>query len=114
TQFYKKRIPLIVKQMLVFTFVSFTWIFFRAETLSDALLIIRRIFTTGWADPRFPALMAVLILAVWLYQLLYNSRSALRRCLEVAPVKVGLAMFMIAYLLIVAQPSTKQFIYFQF
>jgi hypothetical protein len=29
-------------------------------------------------------------------------------------VKVGLAGFMIVYLLMVAQPSTKQFIYFQF
>jgi hypothetical protein len=31
-----------------------------------------------------------------------------------AMVRVGLAMLMIVYLLIVAQPSTKQFIYFQF
>ncbi len=30
------------------------------------------------------------------------------------PVRVGLAALMIAYLAIVAQPSTKQFIYFQF
>ena len=34
--------------------------------------------------------------------------------LEVEPMRVGLAMVMIAYLLILAQPSTKQFIYFQF
>jgi hypothetical protein len=58
--------------------------------------------------------MAVLILAVWLYQLLYTSRSALNRLLDAAAVRVGLVMLMIAYLLIVAQPSTKQFIYFQF
>jgi alginate O-acetyltransferase complex protein AlgI len=114
TEFYKRRVPRLLKQLLVYTFVCFTWIFFRAQSLSDAVLIIRRIFTTGWTDPRFPLLMVYLILAVWLYQLLYNSRSALRRYLEAAPVKVGLASFMIAYLLIVAQPSTKQFIYFQF
>ncbi len=29
TYFYKERIPRLVKQMLVFTFVTFTWIFFR-------------------------------------------------------------------------------------
>jgi hypothetical protein len=51
---------------------------------------------------------------VWSYQLLFNSRSALRQVLELSPVRVGLAMLMVAYLLIVAQPSTKQFIYFQF
>ena len=54
------------------------------------------------------------MLAVWIYQLLFNSRSPLRRVLETAPVRMGLAMFMIAYLVIVAQPSTKAFIYFQF
>ena len=48
------------------------------------------------------------------YQLLFTSRSALGRLLETRPVRVGLALLMIAYLMIVAQPSTKQFIYFQF
>src|SRR5262249_19004235 len=110
----KERIPRLVKQALVFTFVTFTWIFFRARGLDDAWLIIRRIFTTGWVDPRFPLLMAVLVGAVWVYQLLYTSQSRLRHVLEWGPVRVGLMVLMIAYLLIVAQPSTKQFIYFDF
>ena len=114
TEFYKERVPRLVKQALLFTFVTFTWIFFRAPTLDDAWLIISRIFTTGWVDPRLPLLMATLVLAVWIYQLLYTSQSSLKRMLEWNVVKVGLAMLMIAYLLIVAQPSTKAFIYFQF
>ncbi len=115
TVFYQERIPRLVKQVLVFTFVTFTWIFFRAQSVEDAWVIISRIATTGWQDPRFPLLMAGLILAVWLYQLLWTSRSALsRRLLDAAVVRVGLVLLMIAYLLIVAQPSTKQFIYFQF
>jgi D-alanyl-lipoteichoic acid acyltransferase DltB (MBOAT superfamily) len=114
TEFYQERIPRLAKQLLVFTFVTFTWIFFRAQSLGDAWLIINRIFTTSWLDPRFPLLMAVLILAVWTYQLLYTSQLALRGVLDAAVVRVGLAMLMLAYLLIVAQPSTKQFIYFQF
>ena len=61
-----------------------------------------------------PILMLALILAVWLYQLIYTSRSPLGRFLETAPVRVGLVVLMIVYLLIVAQPSTKPFIYFQF
>jgi alginate O-acetyltransferase complex protein AlgI len=114
TEFYQKRVPRLAKQLAVFTFVTFTWIFFRAQSLTDASLIISRIFTTGWADPRFPLVMAILILAVWVYQLLYTSRGALRWLIEAAPARVGLAALMIAYLVIVAQPSTKQFIYFQF
>jgi D-alanyl-lipoteichoic acid acyltransferase DltB (MBOAT superfamily) len=115
TVFYQERIPRLVKQILVFTFVTFTWIFFRAQSVEDAWIIISRIGTTGWQDPRFPLLMAGLILAVWLYQLLWTSRWALsRRFLDAAVVRVGLVLLMIVYLLIVAQPSTKQFIYFQF
>ena len=59
-------------------------------------------------------LLAALVVAVWLYQLLFNSESALRRVLEARPVRFGMALAMIVYLVIVAQPSTKQFIYFQF
>jgi D-alanyl-lipoteichoic acid acyltransferase DltB (MBOAT superfamily) len=114
TEFYRERIPRLVKQLAVFTFVMFTWIFFRAQSLPDAWLLIERIFTTGWADPRFPLLLAVLVLAVWVYEVLYTSRGLLGRWVDAAPVRVGLAALIITYLAIVAQPSTKQFIYFQF
>src|SRR5216683_853537 len=114
TEFYNERIPRLAKQFLVFSFVTFTWIFFRAQSLDDAWLVISRMFTTGWTDPRFPLLMGSLVVAVWLYQLLYGSQSVLRSYIEAAPVRLGLTMGLIAYLLIVAQTSTKQFIYFQF
>jgi D-alanyl-lipoteichoic acid acyltransferase DltB (MBOAT superfamily) len=114
TNFYKERIPRLLKQLVVFCFVMFTWIFFRAQSLNDAWLIISRIFTTDWVDPQFPLLMAGLVLAVWLYQLLFNSRSTLRHYLDMEPVRVGMAALMFAYLVVVAQPSTRQFIYFQF
>jgi alginate O-acetyltransferase complex protein AlgI len=111
---YSQRVPRLAKQLAVFAFVTFTWIFFRAQTLDDAWLIIGRMAQGGWADPRFPLLMAAMIAAVWLYQLVFNSQSALRPCLDWPPVRVALAMGMIAYLVVAAQPSTKQFIYFQF
>jgi D-alanyl-lipoteichoic acid acyltransferase DltB (MBOAT superfamily) len=120
TTFYKQRVPTLLKQAWVFVFVMFTWIFFRAQKdsehsgLENAWLVISRIFTAAWTDPRCPLLMIGLVLAVWLYELLYTSRLALARVLEWSPVKVGLAVAMIAYLAIVAQPSTKAFIYFQF
>jgi D-alanyl-lipoteichoic acid acyltransferase DltB (MBOAT superfamily) len=114
TELYRHRIPRLAKQLAVFTFVTFTWIFFRAQSLSDAWLITNRIFTTGWDDPRFPLLMGLLVMTVWIYQFIHTSTSSLRRWLDGRPVRVGLAALMIAYLAIVAQPSTKQFIYFQF
>ena len=35
---YRERVPKLLKQAGLFLFVSFTWIFFRAESLSDALV----------------------------------------------------------------------------
>src|SRR6266568_3616309 len=49
--FYRERVPKLIKQAGVFGFVSFTWIFFRAESLPDAWLIVRRIFGAAWQDP---------------------------------------------------------------
>jgi len=112
TAFYRDRVPRCVKQVFVFLFVSFCWIFFRAESLADATMIVKRIFTTGLSDPTCPLLMMGLVLSVWIYQFLYESRA--RRLLELAPVRVGLVVAMLVYIAVFATSSTKAFIYFQF
>ena len=89
-----------------------TWIFFRAGSLADAWLILNRIGTFAWSDPRFPAVALALILAVWLYQVLYESR--LRGLLELAPVRVGLVVAMIVCIAIFSPSGVHPFIYFQF
>src|SRR3989449_8285543 len=66
--FYRERVPRLVKQSGVFVFVCSAWIFFRAGSLDDALLIVTRIFTAAWHDPQMPALMLVLVAVAWLYQ----------------------------------------------
>ena len=61
TFFWKERMPRIVKQMAVFTFVTFTWIFFRAPKWENASLIVQRIFWTAGMrpDPKFPLLWGI-------------------------------------------------------
>jgi alginate O-acetyltransferase complex protein AlgI len=112
TRFYRERVPGLVKQLLVFAFVTFAWIFFRAATLADALLIVTRIFSDGWTDPQFPLLMLFLTLSVWLYQFAMESRFKPFLCK--APVRIGLAVGMILYLALFASGSDQPFIYFQF
>jgi alginate O-acetyltransferase complex protein AlgI len=109
--FYRERVPKLIKQLAVFAFVCFAWIFFRAESLSDAWLIIGRIATAAWRNPEIPALMIVLVLVVWLYQFAYESRF--RDWLRASPVRVGLAVCMVLYMCLFSAGGGA-FIYFQF
>ncbi len=112
TRFYVHRVPRICKQLGVFVFVTFTWIFFRAETWSDAVVIVKRVFASGFSNPDFPLLALFLIVSIWAYQYLYESR--LRRALEWAPVKIAIVVIILIYLTICPEGGEKPFIYFQF
>ena len=112
TSFYKERVPKVAKQLLVFVFVSFAWIFFRAATISDAWVIVTRIFSSGLANPYCPLLALALVFAVWLYQFAYESK--LRWVLELRYVRVGIVLLLIIYLAVFAPASEKAFIYLQF
>jgi hypothetical protein len=109
---YRRHVPLWVKQLFVFAFVTFTWIFFRAASLEDASLIVARIFTSGWTDPQFPILLLAMIIGVWIYQFAWESRR--QALLASAPIRVGLATTMALYLLLFASGRAQPFIYFQF
>ena len=109
---YREMVPRFVRQMLVFGFVCFAWIFFRAESVADAWLVVTRIATAEWTDPAFPLLALLLVGSVWAYQFLYESR--LRGLLEFSAVRVALVVSMILYLCTVAGGGGEAFIYFQF
>jgi alginate O-acetyltransferase complex protein AlgI len=111
SSYYRERVPRVFKQLWVFVFVCFTWIFFRANSLPDALLIVQRIFSAAWNDPQIPALMLLLVAVAWLYQFLYESRF--RVALQGSFVRVGLAVCMILYMFLFSSGGGA-FIYFQF
>jgi D-alanyl-lipoteichoic acid acyltransferase DltB (MBOAT superfamily) len=112
TRFYRERVPTFLKQLWVFAFVTFCWIFFRANSFADAVLIVKRISRAGLADPRFPIAMLALCLIIWVYQFCYESKA--RRVLEWAPVKVGAMTYMLFHLLFFGGGATQPFVYLQF
>ena len=112
TEYYQKKVPRIIKQILVFTFVTFAWIFFRAANFSDACFIVSNIFSFELADPAIPLLLLGLIFSVWLYQFAYESRA--RNILKLRTVRIATTILMILYLVICTSPSNQPFIYFQF
>ncbi len=111
SEFYRRRVPKMAKQAGVFLFVCFAWIFFRASSLSDAVLIVQRIFTSSWHDPQVPVLMLLMVGLVWSYAFFYESKS--REFLKYPPLRVATAVFMILYLCVFSSGGGT-FIYFQF
>lgn len=112
SSFYRDRVPQTVKQLLVFVIVCFAWIFFRAASMQDAVVIVTRIFTGGWSESQFPLLALSMVLSVWVYQHLYES--SLRRWLESKFVQIVLAVLTLVYLMIMPGSGGGEFIYFQF
>jgi D-alanyl-lipoteichoic acid acyltransferase DltB (MBOAT superfamily) len=112
TRLYRERVPRLLKQLWVFLFVTFAWVFFRAADLPQALLIVKRIFTTGLADPRFPAAMLVLCLLIWTYQHVYESNA--KHMLEWAPLRVGATAYMLFHLVMFSSGGSQPFVYLQF
>ena len=106
------KLPRIIKQMLTFHIVSFAWIFFRADNIAEAWLIIQRIFTGATAAAQVPVLMLAMVAAVWIYQFIYESQA--RRILEAKFVRVALMLIMLLYLITFATSAQEPFIYFQF
>jgi alginate O-acetyltransferase complex protein AlgI len=112
SDFYQQKIPRLLKQLWVFVFVTFAWIFFRASSWDQAAFILDRIFSFTMVDPKFPMLMLLLILLAWGYQFVYESRA--RQVLLWSPVRIGIMAFMILYVAVFATSSNQPFIYFQF
>ncbi len=87
TSFYLQKVPYAVKLLIVLVFVTFAWVFFRAESIGTAGTIVARTFTSGLENPYCPLLALALIAAVWTYQFFFASR--LRWLLEAGVVRVG-------------------------
>jgi len=112
SDFYRDSVPRVAKQLGVFAFVTFAWIFFRAQSLDDAWVVISRIFTGGWMDPAFPLLALAMVLSIWVYEHLCESKA--RALLEQAPVRVTMAVALLVYVAVFPAGAAQKFIYFQF
>ncbi len=109
---YRQGVPIWVKRVFIFSFVCLTWIFFRASSLPDALLIVRRILTGAWTDPALPILAIGLVGTVFVYQWIVEAQ---RRVPRAAPAfRVACYTAIILYVSFAPGQVNQPFIYFQF
>jgi alginate O-acetyltransferase complex protein AlgI len=122
------RIPSLYKSFRVlFTFilVAFAWIFFRANTISDAFYIVSHLFT-GWSSTpvqalSFPVAPFELVVAMGSIVILETAHlmqghGSIREIMAQKPVwlRWGLYYGAIVAILLFGNFGSKQFIYFQF
>lgn len=107
-----KKIPTFFKQVWVFHFICFTWIFFRARDFTEASLIIQKIYAGFLDNHDLPIFMAIVMLLLWGYQNL--TEMPMKKLINNNPMKILIFTGMILYLLLFAKASGGQFIYFQF
>lgn len=118
TAFYDKKVPKIVKQLFIFVFVMYTWVWFRCGSIPDvdtveySWLITKRIFMTPWGAPESPWFTLLLCLGVWIYEYLHESR--LNRVVNNGAVKIAGVIFMLILIVLFSSGENEQFIYFQF
>lgn len=121
-----QRFPFAVKLFNVFvTFhlVAFSWIFFRAESISDALYIAGNLFTDFNLSLKFDMGMSgyefsIAILAIALMEIFHmiQRHGSIRHMLARKPRWMRWAAYygLIASILMFGEFSLKEFIYFQF
>ncbi len=127
------RLPILhrsIKVLITFFLVCFAWIFFRADTISDALSIIPNLFA-GWGavftikawdtmpfftDLKFEFVVSLIAIGILLFVQLMERQGNIIDRLSAQPVWVRWPAYysLLVAILLFGNFGSKQFIYFQF
>ena len=122
----------VLQVIITFSLTSFAWIFFRANSLSDALVIIRRIFT-GWTAGRYmsvintvlakiPSLSKVSFMLAFLFVFflviieIIQTKIVIRNIIDKKLSYLSWFIYILGIftVIVLGQFTQAQFIYFQF
>ena len=117
TTWYRERVPRFPKQLLVFFVVCVAWVFFRADTFTDAFAVLEQIVTfadglASRADLFLVLVLGVIALGIDLFtRTARNPIAALGRVPALAGAAVTAA---VAAIIVFSGGTPEPFIYFQF
>lgn len=105
--------------LLTYTLVNFTWVFFRAREFSVAKNMITSMFFLNEEGEKIIesfdiikvfSLITILFICHWLMR----NTSMKEVSQKISPFVLGVVWAMMIFLIVIAQGSSEQFIYFQF
>ncbi|MEO1215502.1 MAG: MBOAT family protein [Bacteroidota bacterium] len=109
---------------LTFVLVCFAWIFFRANSLSDAILLIQHLFVwvpgdIGWIltpEHRFEIVLSFLAIALLLTVQVFQEKRSMGNWISIQPVFIRWTVYvmLVSIILNFGEFNQQQFIYFQF
>ena len=108
------KLPKLLKQLVVFNLVAVGWVFFRAQTFEQAVGLLKVVFSgaAGTVSAGIPWLMLGMAAAVWIYQLVFDSKF--NKVLAWAPLRYIIFAIVVALILIVPADANQKFLYFDF
>lgn len=116
---YKFRLPYFVSVVITFTFVNLVWIFFRSETITDALSLFSELFSsmnqaTITVTPLVIFLIAIGLFGQYLPSRLTQRSNDLIGAIPVPLAAIGVGVATALVMLLTSGTGVSPFIYFQF
>jgi len=118
------------KVIVTFLLVCFAWIFFRADSISDAIVIVPRLFTGWesvfrfdvfegipvWRTLKFELMTGVVSIGILILVQLFETRRSIVQVLSQRPIWIRWPVYysLLLAILLFGNFGGKQFIYFQF
>lgn len=121
-----EKLPLLkkfIKVVITFNLISFSWIFFRANRLKDALYIIKNLFNGvrlfpkfGYMEYKFDFYLGIILISFLIIIELLQRTTKIGTMLEKKPAIVRWSVYAagIVFILLLGVSNSSQFIYFQF
>jgi alginate O-acetyltransferase complex protein AlgI len=115
------RTPVLVKQIVTFTLVCSTWVFFRANSVGDAFTIFKRLFPLRPGEVveaigKGPLIAALILVAFTVAMQLVREHYQVRELISRQPVWLRWSIYTAALtgILLFGDFHSRDFIYFQF
>ena len=119
SKFVKNKYIKVLRIFIVFSFVLLSWIFFRAENLHDAILLIKNIFKINFHIPfdrKILAIAFILISFLFIVNLIEERHKGIINFISSKPkiVRWGVYYIMLLIIIGIGNWGLNEFIYFQF